>query len=267
MIPRLSCVIALATTSLIAPAAAAEELARYDALLGKVPQDSLCWDYITNASIAAPENNGQAVVLGPTSTPGYSYWAQSLVPFSFNDGASVSASVQVTSSSSYASFPYRRSGYYLQLVDRLGRFAMLGIASDGVLLATADQNWSDQSVAFNSTGAFHEYRLAFAGDVATVTIDGNQVLSAAVGRGSGPSSSVAFGDMSVLASSLTQTAWIKVEGVSDCSAGDLDCSGVVDGADLGILLGAWNTTACAADLDHDGNVDGADLGILLGNWG
>lgn len=48
---------------------------------------------------------------------------------------------------------------------------------------------------------------------------------------------------------------------------DLSGDGVVDGADLGTLLGAWNTANAAADLNHDGIVDGADLGDLLGSWG
>ena len=52
--------------------------------------------------------------------------------------------------------------------------------------------------------------------------------------------------------------------------GDLDGNGVVDGADLGILLGAWgacpNASPCVADLDGSGVVDGADLGLLLSHW-
>jgi hypothetical protein len=51
----------------------------------------------------------------------------------------------------------------------------------------------------------------------------------------------------------------------------LNCDGVVDGADLLILLGNWGTCAdpddCPADLNGDGVVDGADLLILLSNWG
>jgi len=50
--------------------------------------------------------------------------------------------------------------------------------------------------------------------------------------------------------------------------GDLNGDGVVDGADLGILLNNWGECAgCEADLNGDGVVDGADLGILLNNWG
>jgi len=59
----------------------------------------------------------------------------------------------------------------------------------------------------------------------------------------------------------------------DCGGaptGDLNGDGIVDGADLGILLAAWGACpmrgACIADLYGDGAVDGADLGILLANW-
>ncbi|MBL9147517.1 MAG: hypothetical protein JNM94_02370 [Phycisphaerae bacterium] len=52
--------------------------------------------------------------------------------------------------------------------------------------------------------------------------------------------------------------------------GDLDHDGDVDGADLGILLGAWGPCprrgACEADFDSSGVVDGADLGAILGAW-
>ncbi|HMN97125.1 MAG TPA: hypothetical protein PKC43_11665 [Phycisphaerales bacterium] len=47
--------------------------------------------------------------------------------------------------------------------------------------------------------------------------------------------------------------------------GDLNGDGIVNGADLGILLGAWGGSG-AADLDDNGVVDGADLGLLLGAW-
>lgn len=255
----------LAATA-IAPPAHAEQLARYDAALGGVPQDSLCWDYSASSGIAAPVNNGQAVTLGPSGASATAYWGQDLVPFSFNDGASISARVKIISSGYYAGNPYRRSGYYIQLADKTGRFAQLGISGDRVLLSTADQNWSDQTYLFDTTGAFHDYELSFNGAVATVKIDGAVVLTDAVGTG-GTANRAYFGDLSILAGSSTETAWVVVDGVADCPKGDLDCSGQVDGADLGLLLSAWYTHACAADLNFDGTVDGADLGILLANWG
>jgi len=42
--------------------------------------------------------------------------------------------------------------------------------------------------------------------------------------------------------------------------------GVVDGADLGLLLGQWGANG-TGDLNGDGVVDGADLGLLLSAWG
>jgi hypothetical protein len=50
--------------------------------------------------------------------------------------------------------------------------------------------------------------------------------------------------------------------------GDLDGNGVVNGADLGLLLAGWGTcgTPCPGDLDGNGVVNGADLGLLLANW-
>ncbi|MFO0840405.1 MAG: hypothetical protein U1D55_18005 [Phycisphaerae bacterium] len=47
--------------------------------------------------------------------------------------------------------------------------------------------------------------------------------------------------------------------------GDLTSDQHVDEADLGVLLGAWMSSA-AGDLDGDGDTDEADLGIILGNW-
>jgi hypothetical protein len=46
---------------------------------------------------------------------------------------------------------------------------------------------------------------------------------------------------------------------------DLNGDGVVNGADLAILLAAWGGDG-PADLNNDGVVNGADLAILLGAW-
>ena len=61
------------------------------------------------------------------------------------------------------------------------------------------------------------------------------------------------------------------DGVPDichCLA-DVNNDGMVDAADLGILLAFWGDPATfpAADLTDDGQVDGADLGVLFLAWG
>jgi glucose/arabinose dehydrogenase len=68
---------------------------------------------------------------------------------------------------------------------------------------------------------------------------------------------------------------VPLEGDAPCPpdgiVGDLNGDGVVNGADLGILLGSWGPCPgkgpCVADLDGDGQVAGSDLAIMLGNWG
>ncbi|MCA9284826.1 MAG: esterase-like activity of phytase family protein [Phycisphaerales bacterium] len=47
--------------------------------------------------------------------------------------------------------------------------------------------------------------------------------------------------------------------------GDLDGDGLVNGADLGLLLSQWGGPG-TADLNGNGIVDGADLGLLLAAW-
>lgn len=60
--------------------------------------------------------------------------------------------------------------------------------------------------------------------------------------------------------------WGRIGTARGCPS-DLLQNGVTDGADLGVLLGAWGSSGSPADLNGDGAVDGADLGMLLGAWG
>jgi len=63
--------------------------------------------------------------------------------------------------------------------------------------------------------------------------------------------------------------WVELSGNDGCQdgiIGDLNLDGVVNGADLTILLSAWGTSDPVADLNGDGTVNGADLTIQLSNW-
>jgi len=67
---------------------------------------------------------------------------------------------------------------------------------------------------------------------------------------------------------LSYTATSVILTVGSTVRADLNCDGVVDGNDLGTLLGQWGPCpGCAADFNGDGIVDGNDLGTLLGQWG
>ena len=49
------------------------------------------------------------------------------------------------------------------------------------------------------------------------------------------------------------------------SPADFNHDGVVNGADLGLLIGAWGLCeGCPEDINEDGLVNGADLGLLFG---
>jgi len=53
----------------------------------------------------------------------------------------------------------------------------------------------------------------------------------------------------------------------DCPAcaGDLTDDGLVNGADIAVVLGSWGTPG--GDLNGDGLTDGADIAVILGHWG
>ena len=53
--------------------------------------------------------------------------------------------------------------------------------------------------------------------------------------------------------------------VNPCPA-DVNSDGVVDGADLGLVIGGWGQPG-ASDVNADGTTDGADLGLVIGAWG
>ena len=64
--------------------------------------------------------------------------------------------------------------------------------------------------------------------------------------------------------------WIDLGGNTICDCvGDLNVDGVVNGADLGLMLSSWGPcgTNCPYDLNADGQINGADLGLVLSAWG
>jgi subtilisin family serine protease len=63
---------------------------------------------------------------------------------------------------------------------------------------------------------------------------------------------------------LNADAAVRAAQPLPCPA-DLTRDRVVNGTDLGQMLGAWGTAQ--ADINGDGTTDGSDLGILLGTWG
>ena len=63
---------------------------------------------------------------------------------------------------------------------------------------------------------------------------------------------------------------VRVSPYASACPADITGNGVVDAADLGILLAVWNTNGKSnpeADINGDGTVNASDLGMLLGSWG
>ena len=55
--------------------------------------------------------------------------------------------------------------------------------------------------------------------------------------------------------------------IVDSVFGDMNGDGLVNGADLGLILSAWGLcSGCTEDLNGDGTVNGADLGLFLSAW-
>ena len=64
-----------------------------------------------------------------------------------------------------------------------------------------------------------------------------------------------------------EAGWVtEIERVTIGLQGDLNGDGLVDGADLGLMLALFGSDDPTADLNGDGVVGGADLGLLLIDW-
>lgn len=76
------------------------------------------------------------------------------------------------------------------------------------------------------------------------------------------------GDVCELANGQSDANSNGVPDLCEC-LGDLTGNGVVDGADLGLMLNAWGSSGGEfdADINGDGTVNGADLGRLVSRWG
>lgn len=68
-------------------------------------------------------------------------------------------------------------------------------------------------------------------------------------------------------SSFRPTLTVTYEEGSGDIPGDFNGDGLVNGADVGLLLVAWGICpGCPEDLDGNGIVNGGDIGLLLVNW-
>lgn len=126
-------------------------------------------------------------------------------------------------------------------------------------------------------GQWNEFRYRWnpANGQATLAVNGQQVFAHVTGMFGGVFASALAATSDAAPGTLNAYGFfddLAIRAVPDappppppCPA-DLTGDRLVDGNDLGVLLGAWGGTG-AADVNGDGTVDGNDLGVLLAGWG
>lgn len=50
------------------------------------------------------------------------------------------------------------------------------------------------------------------------------------------------------------------------ASADFNGDGIIDGADLGLLLGQWGTRGSKLDLNGDGIIDASDMKLMMEQW-
>ena len=84
----------------------------------------------------------------------------------------------------------------------------------------------------------------------------------------GAQASAAAGPWSCVNHAWDDGAYVLTVDFFEDTGPDFNWDGVVNGADLGLLLAVWGPCpGCPEDLNGDGVVDGMDLGLLLAEWG
>lgn len=194
------------------PIPAAGNTVIYNPALGTLPQEQgFTFGQDTPVS-PAPSISGGILYQGLTSFSGEQWFEKNDVPFNFDDGFILEATLKVISSTyePNAGGPgSQRSGYYMDATDELGRRLCIGIDSGGVTVntdATAMMTNGITRVSFNTTDAFHHYRCVVDSGMETLFIDDILIGSTPVGAALYPgiANRVYFGDGTGAGNSETQ---------------------------------------------------------------
>jgi hypothetical protein len=126
---------------------------------------------------------------------------------------------------------------------------------DGDLIVLSGAADETESATFSTT------IIANDGEVSCTDLDLGPILGVI------PAEDLPVGVFSVTLNTTVNLANASMSGTYEPVAvvGDLNADGLVDGADLGILLSQFGAQG-TADFDNSGTVNGADLGIMLTNW-
>lgn len=171
----------------------------YNPSLGTLP-DAQGWDF--DGSYNAPMSvSGGTLTYGATTVGGTTFWrAVQPDPISFATETSfIEIELRLTGSDFGNFSGYRRAGFAMLIQDDAGRWTIAEIGDNRISIGNDDNRTSDPSAVFNFTDAFHTVRLEAGPTGARVYVDGNLLLSQALGTGRTGGAQSFWGDGTVLA--------------------------------------------------------------------
>ena len=199
--------------------ARADIIVTYDPSLGTLPEAQGFTFVEVPPPSPPPSVSGGILHQGLTSFEGQQYWQENDVAFNFNvnDGFSFEVILRVLSSTYYPNIGgpgSQRSGYYVEAFDDLGRRFTLGIDSGGVTLntdATLQTTNGIPHTAFDTTNAFHDYRVVIASGTGSLFIDNTLIGSTPIGPVVDPgiADRVFFGDGTGGGNSQTELSFFR----------------------------------------------------------
>lgn len=207
----LATIATLAAGVMAAPVQAAT--VTYNAGLGTLPTAQGWTQYEGGGIVPAPVVSGGLLLQGPTVFSGHQYWEYDDSTFSFATGSvSVDFRIKIDSASFHG---YPRGGYTVVVSDADGRMSALYLSSGSVFLTNDPVSGNSPIITFDTTNGFHDYNLVINSSGTALSIDGNPIVSMALGStGVQPGHLVSFGDATVLGNSESDLAYFSFSGVT-----------------------------------------------------
>ncbi len=232
---------------------------QYDAGNGSLPT-AQCWDF-NGSNSPAPQVVSGELLTGPAAVSAQQFYDHELLYDFDRDTVIYEWELQVISSGYNANScgTGQRAGWYAAVTDVDGRIVQCGIGSGTVFLSNNSAsfvNANAPATAFNSTGAYHRYRMTITpGSGVRLFIDGNQVLSMPFGAtGVVSTRRASFGDTSICQTSQTKLRFVSLTLPPQCGF-DFNQDCVADFFDYLDFVAAFAANDIRADFNQDGVLD------------
>jgi hypothetical protein len=206
---------------------------------------------LNNSSGAPIVPSPDSMLIGPSTFSGLANFSFDLTPLG---PAGVPVSLEVTARIQEATYGnmsgFLRGGYEMYLTDGLGRYVVAEIGPAAVALRTDNAGLASPTFAINTTDTFHTYLLTIDAGQATLSIDGQPVLSDSLSSAGALPDTASFGDGTILGSSTSRTRRaILSTGVPPCSGADLVAPfGVLNFFDVAEFINRFNAQDPSTDL-------------------